>query len=262
MNMKNTSIIIVCLFLWIANTFAGEDYTKTTTEYKKVDIVDEYTKFYNEFKKEFEFELKNWNYTKIDNKIKWYIWDVNYLNDNKTSVHYQHIWVYQTKLKALQNLREAYSWKKYEEIKEVQNEKQKYEDKKEYEIQESKKIVTDNKTDVKKEIEVKKEIKTEIKTQIKEVKIEIKDQRVELRKKYKEEYKKVLEKKLETIGQTHMKVVSVRATNLIKDVEKSNIFETRKNVLIAQLEAIIEILEEKIQENNDFEIDLEKLFQN
>jgi hypothetical protein len=58
-----------------------------------------------------------------------------------------------------------------------------------------------------------------------------------------------------------MKVVLIRANNLIKDVEKSNIIEARKNILIAQLEAIIEILEEKIQENNNFEIDLEKLFQ-
>jgi hypothetical protein len=58
-----------------------------------------------------------------------------------------------------------------------------------------------------------------------------------------------------------MKVVLIRANNLIKDVEKSNIIEARKNILIAQLEAIIEILEEKTQENNNFEIDLEKLFQ-
>ncbi len=262
MKNKNKAIAASIVLLSLTSSLAYWEYSPKKESFvdKKVESIDTYTMYLNEFMEEFEDDLEDWDFEDIEEKIRWYKWDVEYLSQNKESEHYIHLWAYQTKLKALQDLKSRYT---SAELSEEQ------EDAKE-EIREKQKEIKEKREEVKKEMEEKKEelkekqeeIKEEIEEKRKEAKEkleEMKDSRKEMIKKHKEKYEGVLSQKLKTISEDHIKVVINRIDKTIIDIESTNMRENRKQNITAQLEAIKLILEERLSET-EYKIDLDSLF--
>lgn len=82
----------------------NEEKMKLATSVNNLDV----QKIYEDFKKEFSEQLEKWDFSKIDEKLKWYYADVNYLNSNMNSSAASNIWIYKTKIRMLEELKRNY----------------------------------------------------------------------------------------------------------------------------------------------------------
>jgi len=91
------------------NLFAYESEAEDSSSSITSTSDDSYSNYYNEFKKEFYSDLTSWNLSKIDEKIKGYQADVDYLNSNSTSEHYKNVDSYKLKIKVLTDLKNNFN---------------------------------------------------------------------------------------------------------------------------------------------------------
>lgn len=230
--MKNTIMLIVLLLISVqVNAWEEVKTTLGTTEQMSVD---EYTKYLNSFTQEFKSELLKWDFKRIDEKIKGYTWDIEYISSEKWSQYAGSLDIYKTKLKALQQVRQEYISNLKENITTVTKE------------------TYIKKDEVIKAIEEKKQKLAEEAKKVKEEKIStldnVKQKKLELVKKYKENYSKKLWEKLEKLNETQLEKALEKTNKLIEKYAK-------KEVALAQLTALKELIEEKLELNSEINID-------
>lgn len=110
MNKKNKTMKIMIassLLLFPAITFAWEDNVVNSWKNSWVHQ-EKKADYYNIFKQEFSHQLWKWDFSIIDEKIKWYQADIDYLSKNPESEHYKNISLYQEKVTALEMLKKNF----------------------------------------------------------------------------------------------------------------------------------------------------------
>lgn len=86
----------------------------------------------------------------------------------------------------------------------------------------------------------------------------IMDKKMELRQKYKKVFAKPLESKIENIPVEKLKLISSRIDTLIEKYSSMDMDETKKEKTIAQLEAIKEIIDDKLTTSEDM-LDIDEI---
>lgn len=264
MKRKITNIAIFALatisaipFVWanldnITTNSPTSEYIDTSTNNE--NYYNEYEKYYNEFKKEFYEELSKWDFTKIEEKIKWLLWDIDYLSKNPENENYVNIEKYKIKVQALKDLKENFWYtnnlqndnlklqdinsdkiktEKNEMMRKIEIEKKRLEERIKRK-EEFKKIKNTEKEILKEQKKIIKQKRNELKENISQ----IKNQRQELRKKYKNKFKTILKDRLETMKKTHIETVLSRIEIALEKATNEKI--------IAQLEALKELLEDRL----------------
>ncbi len=231
--MKNT-IMLIALLLISVQVNAGEEVSSSITTTSEKTTVDEFTKYLNSFREEFKSELLKWDFARIDQKIKGYIWDIEYISSEKWSQYAGNLDIYKTKLKALKQIREEYISNLKENVTSVTKE------------------TTINKDEVVKAIEEKKQKLAEEAKKIKEEKLttldNLKQKKLDLIKKYKENYSKKLWEKLSKLNEQQLKTALERTNKLIEK------YATKESAL-AQLTALKQLIEEKLESTTEINVD-------
>lgn len=106
-----------------------------------------------------------------------------------------------------------------------------------------------------------KEYKKEYKEKRKSLNSEYKVEREELRKKYKKSFQKRVENKLEKISEAKLEKIIVKIWDIIEKVENnSNYTEEQKDILISQLMALSDLVNEELW-NKDLKIDIDEILE-
>lgn len=250
--MKNTIMLMVLLLISV-QVNAEELNSSSSTLYEKTTI-DEYTKYLNLFREEFKSELLKWEFKRIDEKIKGYEWDIEYISSEKWSQYAGNLDIYKTKLKALKQLREEF----ISNYKEVKTE---FIDYSKEQLLEKEKILKAIEEKRQKEILALKEKTQEFKEKWSEIKektseqvkklsnIELlKQKKYEIIAKHKENYTKKLWEKLDKLTEEQLQKALDRTNKLIEK------YATKESAL-SQLAALKELIEEKLDANSEINID-------
>lgn len=267
--MKNTIMLIVLLLISVQVNAWDESKNAKNTNAKNTNVktnsvvttVDEYKENLKLFREEFKNELLKWDFARIDQKIKGYEWDIEYISSEKWSQYAHNLDIYKTKLKALKQLREEYI-SYYKEVKTTvvnSTKEQSLEKEKILKAMEEKK--QKELLDAKQKVENLKEKTTEVKEKVKEKAFEqtkklsnielLKQKKSEVISKHKEQFSKRLEKIIENLNTTQLEKALARVNEMI---EKNS----SKEVVLVQLIALKELIEEKISLTQ--ELDLESIF--
>jgi len=233
---KNKNLFIVSAIIIISPLLAYAWENNVNYSNNNVSLENnEYEKHYSIFKEDFYKELLNKDFSNIDAKIKWYLNDIEYLKSNPDSSHYNNISIYEIKVKVLEDLKNNFS----NQINSV---------KKEY-----------NKV-VEKTKEIAPIVKEQIKKDFSNTKKIVKNVFENLKDKYKTYYNDKLKDKLENISEEKLEIILWNISKKIEEIISSNKFTQKtKEKILAQLEALKEIIQEKIWEKNE-EINLEELW--
>lgn len=254
--MKNTIMLIVLLLISV-QVNAQEETTNVKIN-STITTVDEYTKYLNIFIEEFKAELVKGDFARIDQKIKGYEWDIEYISSKKWSQYASNLDIYKTKLKALKQVREEYI-SYYKEVKTtiIDNSKEQL-----LEREKIIKVIEEKKQkellDTKQKVENLKEKTTEVKEKTLEQtkklsNVELlKQKKAEVIAKHKEQFSKKLEKTIEKLNTTQLEKALARTNELIEK-------HSSKEVVLVQLVALKELLEEKISSLEEF--DIESIFE-
>lgn len=250
--MKNTIMLIVLLLISVQVNAGDEVYnTKTTST---TTLVDEYTKHLNLFREEFKSELLKWEFSRIDQKIKGYEWDIAYISSEKWSQYAGNLDIYKTKLKALQQVRQEYiSYYKETKTNVVEYTKEQLMEKEKMALEAKEKAILEAK---KKAEEIKEKT-----TQVKEKALEqtkklsnielLKQKKAEIIAKHKEQFAKRLEKTIENLNTTQLEKALARTNEMIEK-------HSSREVVLVQLIALKDLIEEKISATE--ELDIEAIF--
>ena len=253
--MKKFTPILALLILLLVHTPVSAQEEGASSSNTPVVTIDEYSKYVSLFTDEFKWELLKGEFARIDQKIKGYEGDIEYISSEKGSQYAGNLDIYKTKLKALRQVRQEYisyykeETKTSDTTKEEISQKEKIlkaaQEKKEKELREAKQKIEEKKKvteEVKEKVEVK---KTEVTQNLEKKKSEIIAQ-------HKEKFAKKLAKTLENLSVPQLEKVLARVNALIeKNANKEN--------LLAQLMALKELIQEKIDGSE--ELDVESLFE-
>lgn len=256
LHTKMTGLFILSLLVTPALVSAGDDYKKK----ENPSVV--YNDYYGQFKKEFYEQLLKGDFTQIDKRIAWYEGDVQYLSEHPESEHYKNISVYKEKIRVLQQLKANFASQevKKELPKQEMYNKQKVYEEKQAELkkinqekqEQIKKIVAEKQEDTKKHMEWKKQ-------EMKEVKDTYRDQKQELIKKYKQQFQKTLSQRIANLSEEQTIKVMTNVEKAIQKYENLSLSEERRQRFLAQLEALKQLLQARLDESQDV-IDIESLF--
>ena len=230
--MKNTIMLIVLLLISVQVN--AEEMSSSISTTSEKSTVDEYKKYLNIFREEFKSELLKWEFKRIDEKIKGYTWDVEYISSEKGSQYAGNLDIYKTKLKALKQIREEYISNLKENVTSITKES------------------SIKKDEVVKAIEEKKQKLAEEAKKMKEEKLttmdNLKQKKLDLVKKYKENYSKKLWEKLGKLSEEQLQKALERTNKLIEK------YATKESALV-QLTALKELIQEKLEASSEINID-------
>jgi len=264
--MKNTIMLIVLLLISVQVNAGDEVYNTKTTSTTTTTVVDEYIKHLNLFKEEFKSELLKWEFSRIDQKIKGYEWDIAYISSEKWSQYAGNLDIYKTKLKALQQVRQEYiSYYKETKTNVVEYTKEQLMEKEKMALEAKEKAILEAKNKAeelkRKEQELREKATLEAKKKSEELKEKsleqtkklsnvelLKQKKAELIAKHKEQFSKRLEKTIENLNTIQLEKALTRVN---EQIEK---YSSREVVLV-QLIALKEIIEEKLEMVEDFDIE-------
>lgn len=258
--MKNTIMLIVLLLISV-QVNAGEEISSSIKTTSEKTTVDEYTRYLNIFREEFKGELLKWEFARLDQKIKNYEWDIEYISSEKWSQYAGNLDIYKTKLKALRQVREEYiSYYKETNTNVVEYTKEQLMEK-EKAVLEAKRKAEEIREKAALESKKKAEEFKEKTTQVKEKALEqtkklsnvelLKQKKSEVIAKHKEQFSKRLEKTIENLNTTQLEKALARVN---EQIEKNS----SREVVLVQLIALKDLIEEKISATE--ELDIEAIF--